>query len=319
MKKFFTNKFWLGVVSLFLAILLFLTATATSMNHQDNSKIAGASETYTHTLTDVPIDIKYDSDDYFISGYSYGADVYMSSVNRVKLDSEINEDTRKFKVVADLTNMKPGTHKVPLKVVNLPSGVNATVSPTTITVTMGKKKTKEFPVYGHVNDKQIKAGYAVDKMSVDVSKVKVTSNESIIDRIDHVAANIPDDKVLDDDFNKTVTLQAVTADGTVLASIIHPSKATLSVKVKKLTKTVPINLIPVGQFSDSISKINYKLSQEKAVISGTKEALEAISVINAEVDISDVTKNTEKKINLSANNVSVDPAQVTVQLTTTKK
>ncbi|MBW1570123.1 YbbR-like domain-containing protein, partial [Streptococcus sp. SPC0] len=70
---------------------------------------------------------------------------------------------------------------------------------------------------------------------------------------------------------------------------------------------------------DSISKINYKLSQEKAVISGTKEALEAISVINAEVDISDVTKNTEKKINLSANNVSVDPAQVTVQLTTTKK
>lgn len=49
-------------------------------------------EIYIYILIDVLIDIKYDSDDYFISGYFYGVDVYMLLVNCVKLDFEINED-----------------------------------------------------------------------------------------------------------------------------------------------------------------------------------------------------------------------------------
>ena len=101
MKKFFNSQFWLVIVSIFFSILLFLTATTSNYTHV-GSQVSGATETFTHTLTNVPIDIKYDSDKYFISGYSYETEVYLTSINRVKLDSEINSDTRSFKVVADL-------------------------------------------------------------------------------------------------------------------------------------------------------------------------------------------------------------------------
>lgn len=84
MKKFFNSQFWLVIVSIIFSILLFLTATTSNYTHV-GSQVSGATETFTHTLTNVPIDIKYDSDKYFISGYSYETEVYLTSINRVKL------------------------------------------------------------------------------------------------------------------------------------------------------------------------------------------------------------------------------------------
>ncbi|HEQ3688266.1 TPA: YbbR-like domain-containing protein [Streptococcus pyogenes] len=318
MKRFLNSRPWLGMVSVFFAILLFLTA-ASSNHNNSSSQIYSPIETYTHSLKDVPIDMKYDSDKYFISGYSYGAEVYLISTNRIKLDSEVNNDTRNFKIVADLTHSHPGTVSVNLRVENLPSGVTATVSPDKISVTIGKKESKVFPVRGSVDAKQIANGYEISKIEMGVNKVEVTSDESTIALIDHVVAKLPDDQVLDRNYSSRVTLQAVSADGTILASAIDPAKTNLSVAVKKITKSVPIRVEAVGMMDDSLSDIQYKLSKQTAVISGSREVLEDIDEIIAEVNISDVTKNTSKTVSLSSSQVSIEPSVVTVQLTTTKK
>ncbi|MFS1663724.1 YbbR-like domain-containing protein [Streptococcus sp. zg-JUN1979] len=313
-----TNTIGLMAVSIFLALLLFLTATINT-NSKTGTQVAGATETYTHTLTNVPIDLKYDSDKYFVSGYSYEVRVYLSSVNRVKLDSEINSDTRQFKVVADLSHEETGTRTVRLKVTNLPSDVTATIEPKTISVTIGQKESKTFEVQGVVAASQVAVGYEVTDVSTNLDTVKVTSDESIIQRIDHVEAALPEDEVLDGNYSGKVNLQAVASDGTVLAGIIAPSKARLDVTVKKLTKEVPVKINLVGEMDESLSKIDYKLSQNTVTISGTREALDAISEVEADVDISNITKDTTKTITLSADDVVVTPAQLSVQLTTTKK
>ena len=313
MKKFFNSQFWLVIVSIVFSILLFLTATSSNYT-RTGSQVSGATETYTHTLENVPIDIKYDTDKYFISGYSYETEVYLTSINRVKLDSEINNDTRSFKVVADLTNLGEGTQTVPLQ-----AGVTATTSPSSISVTIGKKKTKTFEVQGEVDSSQLATGYELKKVSTNISEVEVTSSESIIDQIDHVVAKLPETEVLDSNYSGRVALQAVAADGTILASAINPSKAKLEVTVKKLTKTVPVTVKTTGEMSDKISDISYKLSQSQVTISGSQDALDAVDEVVANVDIANVTKDTSVSVNLSANNVTVDPSVVTVQLTVTKK
>ncbi|EHI69396.1 CdaR family protein [Streptococcus ictaluri] len=318
MKRFLNSRLWLGLVSVFFAILLFLTAA--SSNHKNSgSQIYSPIETYTHSLKDVPIEMKYDSHKYFISGYSYGAGVYLTSTNRIKLDSEVNSDTRSFKIVADLTKSKPGTAMVNLKVENLPSGVTATISPDKVSVTIGKKVTKEFPVRGRVDNKQIANGYDINKIETGIDKAEVTSDESTIALIDHVVAKLPDDEVLSANYSSRVTLQAVSADGTILASAIDPAKANLAVTVKKITKSFPIRVEAVGVMDDSLSDIQYKLSKQTAIISGSREVLDSIDEIVAEVNISDVTKNTSKTVSLSSSQVSIEPSVVTVQLTTTKK
>jgi len=270
-------------------------------------------------LTNVPIDIKYDSDKYFISGYSYETEVYLTSINRVKLDSEINNDTRSFKVVADLTGLGEGTQTVPLKVMNLPSGVTATASPNNISVTIGKKKTKTFNVQGKVDVSQLAPGFELKKVSTDVSEVEVTSDESIIDQIDHVVANLPENEVLNGNYSGRVALQAVSADGTILASAINPSKARLEVSVKKLTKTVPVRVKLTGKMNDKVSDISYNLNQDQVTISGSQAALDAVNEVVATVNVSNITKDTSLSVNLAADNVSVEPSVVTVQLTATKK
>ncbi len=318
MKKFFNSQFWLVIVSIFLSLLLFLAATTSNYTHV-GSQVSGATETYTHTLTNVPIDIKYDSDKYFISGYSYETEVYLTSINRVKLDSEINNDTRSFKVVADLTGLGEGTQTVPLKVMNLPSGVTATASPNNISVTIGKKKTKTFNVQGKVDVSQLAPGFELKKVSTDVSEVEVTSAESIIDQIDHVVANLPENEVLNGNYSGRVALQAVSADGTILASAINPSKARLEVSVKKLTKTVPVRVKLTGKMNDKVSDISYNLNQDQVTISGSQAALDAVNEVVATVNVSNITKDTSLSVNLAADNVSVEPSVVTVQLTATKK
>lgn len=318
MKKFFNSQFWLVIVSIFLSLLLFLAATTSNYTHV-GSQVSGATETYTHTLTNVPIDIKYDSDKYFISGYSYETEVYLTSINRVKLDSEINNDTRSFKVVADLTGLGEGTQTVPLKVMNLPSGVTATASPNNISVTIGKKKTKTFNVQGKVDVSQLAPGFELKKVSTDVSEVEVTSDESIIDQIDHVVAKLPENEVLNGNYSGRVALQAVSADGTILASAINPSKARLEVSVKKLTKTVPVRVKLTGKMNDKLSDISYNLNQDQVTISGSQAALDAVNEVVATVNVSNITKDTSLSVNLAADNVSVEPSVVTVQLTATKK
>ncbi|AUT06337.1 YbbR-like domain-containing protein YbbR [Streptococcus parauberis] len=317
MKKFYNSRLWLGLVSVFFAILLFLSAVSNSNNasSQKNNPV----ETFTQSITDVPIDMKYNSDKYFISDYSYGSQVYLSSTNRVKLDSEVNGDTRHFKIVADLTNSKPGKVSVPLKVSNLPIGLTAKVTPDRLTVTIGRKKTKSFPVTGGVDPKQIVSGYEIASITSTDKRVEVTSDESKIDLIDHVVAKLPDNVKLSSDYNDTVTLQAVSADGTILASSINPAKTDLEVKIKKISKTVPVSVLMTGQMSDRVSEIQPRLSRQTVVISGPRDVLDTINEVTAKVDITDVTKSTSKTVTLSEESVTIEPSSLNVQLTVKKK
>ncbi len=317
MKKFYNSRLWLGLVSVFFAILLFLSAVSNSNNasSQKNNPV----ETFTQSITDVPIDMKYNSDKYFISDYSYGSQVYLSSTNRVKLDSEVNGDTRHFKIVADLTNSKPGKVSVPLKVSNLPIGLTAKVTPDRLTVTIGRKKTKSFPVTGGVDPKQIVSGYEIASITSSDKRVEVTSDESKIDLIDHVVAKLPDNVKLSSDYNDTVTLQAVSADGTILASSINPAKTDLEVKIKKISKTVPVSVLMTGQMSDRVSEIQPRLSRQTVDISGPREVLDTINEVTAKVDITDVTKSTSKTVTLSEESVTIEPSSLNVQLTVKKK
>lgn len=318
LKKLFNRPIFYVIISIFFALILFFVSKSTTYN-ASGTQLRTVTETYSHTIENVPIDIQYDTDKYFISGYSYEAEVYLTSTNRIKLDSEINENTRRFKVVADLTNVKEGTTEAELKVVGLPSEMNATVTPKTVSVTIGKKMTKSFDVKMTIPENQIADGYEVDQIEIANNQVSVTTNESTIGQIDHVEAVLPQDQVLGEDFSGAVTLQAVSSDGTILASVVDPAKTRVNVTLKRLTKEVPINLSITGILSDELSNIDYELSRNTVTITGTKEELAKTDSVRGTVDITGVSKNISKTVSLSASNVTIMPQTVIVKLTTTKK
>ncbi len=316
-KKYSSNNILLALASIFFALILFLTAYAA--NSRSGGSTTGFGQTYSHTLENVPIDIKYDSDKYFISGYSYEAEVYLTTTNRIKLDSETNEDTRHFKVVADLSNLSEGSHKVKLQLTNLPSEVSGEVSPQTMSVTIGKKKTKTFKVEGIVSPDQVASGYSIKEIKTGVTEAEVTSDEATINQIDHVVAVLPEEQTLSANYSKPVTLQAVSAEGKILPSIISPTKTSLSVKIAELSKTVPVAVEITGQLNKNVSAVTYELQTKEVTIYGKQTDLDKISKVTAKVDVSDVSKDTTKSVSLSADNVKVDPEKVNVKLTVKQK
>ncbi|MFZ2459775.1 MAG: CdaR family protein [Streptococcus suis] len=218
-------------LSIFLALLLFFYATTTNYKNSESSASNNESETYIHTLSGVPIDIEYDTNKYFISGFSSTVAVELRGSNRVLLQRESDESTRTFQVIADLRELTDGTQTVTLQLANLPPGVSATLAPDAITVKIGKKVSQSLAVEGVIYSNQLASGYSVSKVTVDVSSVKVTTDEETMAKIDHVEAVAVDISNLDSNYSGTAKLQAVDSDGNVLPVVLSETEANIQVVV----------------------------------------------------------------------------------------
>ncbi|MFC3928106.1 CdaR family protein [Streptococcus caprae] len=300
------------------AFVIFLTAESVNYNRAGTSS-SKVTETYSHTLENVPINFKYDSNTYFISGYSYETSVYLTSINRVNLDSEINADTRSFQVVADLSGLTEGTHEVALQVTDLLTGVTAEVTPANVSVTIGKKQTKDFQAQLDESKLTFADGIILTDYTFDQESVSVTSDETTIGQIDHVEAYLTKDETISGNTDVSVTFRAVSASGTILPASITPSSANVSIQTKKLTKTVPVRVELTGNLDNSVSKVTFEAQYTDVVISGSQENLDKIGEVVVSVDVSSLTNSMTKPVSLSADSVTVQPATMSLKLTVTKK
>ena len=283
-KDFVSSKFIYVLVSLFFAIVLFFNANAVLLKNSNDR--TNASETHSTTLYDVPIELKYDHDKYFVSGFDGSANVYLTSYNLVRLNAEKSPDTRSFHLVVDLTKVKEGTVEVPVRVVELATGVNAQVDPGNISVTVEKKAEKTFDITPVVSLKLLPEGYQLKNVSIDKNTVKVTSGASIITQIDKVQAILPSDVILDNNYSGKVYLQAIDKAGKVLPAKLSPTS------------------------------VNMK---DTATISGEQKFIDEISSITANINVANITKETTIKVPLSQDNVTISPNVIDVTVTPVKK
>jgi len=225
------------ISSLLFACVLFIYAT--SINYQNNNNARSTrTETYTNTVLNVPIDIEYDSEQYFISGFSSEVTVFLTGSNRVTLASEMQESTRKFSVKADLTQATEGTVEVPLTIENLPSGLTAVATPQKITVRIGKKVTREkVPVIPQIDYSQIDESVIIESVTVSDQRVSVTSDSNTLSKIDKLVAVLPTSEKITGNYSGSVPLQAVDKNGTVLPTISTPFETTLKVVTKPARNT----------------------------------------------------------------------------------
>ena len=226
---------WLGHVSgsIFIAVALFFYASSSNYHNKVLPGQASTTENYSHTLNYVPIEIDYDKDNYYISGFTSTVTVELSGSNRLLLQRETDESSRTFKVKADLTNLEPGTHTVKLEVLNLSGGISASINPSTITVQIGRIAKSEFSVQPVIATSQIDSGYRIEKVGLGTDTIEITADEATMQRIDHVEAVIPDVKSLKADYKGSARIQAVDSQGNVLPVSLSTDETNMEVKVKK--------------------------------------------------------------------------------------
>ena len=220
------------VSSLFFAFVLFVYATST--NFQNSNTVRQVkSETYSNTIPNVPIDIQYDNNKYFISGFASEVSVILTGANRVTLASEMQESTRKFKVTADLKDASEGTIEVPLTIENLPNGLTAVATPQKITVKVGKKVRRDnLIVVPQIEQSQIDPKLQIDSVAVSNERVSVTTDQETVTKIDRIIAVLPTSERITGNYTGSVPLQAIDRNGVALPVVITPFDTIMKITTK---------------------------------------------------------------------------------------
>ena len=210
------------VSSLFFAFVLFVYATST--NFQNSNTVRQVkSETYSNTIPNVPIDIQYDNNKYFISGFASEVSVILTGANRVTLASEMQESTRKFKVTADLKDASE----------NLPNGLTAVATPQKITVKVGKKVRRDnLIVVPQIEQSQIDPKLQIDSVTVSNERVSVTTEQETVTKIDRIIAVLPTSERITGNYTGSVPLQAIDRNGVALPVVITPFDTIMKITTK---------------------------------------------------------------------------------------
>lgn len=160
-------------------------------------------------------------------------------------------------------------------------------NPATIDVQLARNKNGVFPVDLKPNI-TMKQGYKLINTTITPASSQIIAEESIIDSIGSVRANL-DIKNLDRDTTRTVVCKVYNKDGNEISSL----STNLKVEVKlEVAKEVPVSLVTRGRLAADYVETLRVIDPMVVLVSGPADALAALTEIKTgQVDIDKITGN----------------------------
>ncbi|HCM86610.1 MULTISPECIES: CdaR family protein [Enterococcus] len=299
------------LISLVFSLILFF-----NVNGQNFSQLISSEANYEESIQNLPITVLYNSDEYFVHGFSSNVSVKLSGANRIQLNKEIDPDTRDFSVVADLTKLTSGTHEVRLKTKNLSSSLFASIDPEKISVTVEKKVKKQFDVSPILSSTTSNNGLKIGEMSTKPEKVEITTGENTMKEIDRVVASVDSSKLNTDQESIQAPVQALNASGEALPIQSDPQNVTVSFEIQTPSKEVSLYPIQEGDLPSAVESVKIDLNRTKATITGVQSVLDKIDSIGIPVDVSQIQGTVKKFIDVPVSgDYQVNPKTVSAQVT----
>ncbi|HLS59661.1 MAG TPA: CdaR family protein [Virgibacillus sp.] len=288
MDKWFDSKWFVRVISLVFACLLYYFVDMDITPQLSETRVPGAVE-QTEVLNDVPVNIRIDSDRYVVSGVPEFVTVSLDGANSV-LTPTIRQ--RNFEVYVDLEELGEGTHTVDLEYTKVPSELSVFIEPKTIEVEIEERASEDFPVsVDFINKDQLPEGYELSEVVVNPEQVTITSSRSVIDQIAIVQVYIDVAGLTESVNNREIPVNVYDSSGNVLNARVEPESVVVSVNVDNPSKEVPVEILTTGELPEGYELISIDPKVEHVEIYGTSEALEETNEVSTvEVDLSKVNK-----------------------------
>ncbi len=291
-EPFWTKREFVAIVSLFLAVLVWLTVT---MVIDTNTNI---------TFRNVKVDFSYDSRQYT----ALGLDIVNEPEAQVsvRLDGsgttlgEISE--KDIVVYPDYSAVKgAGAQQLNLivRVVNsrYSSNVRADIvsGSRTVMVVFDTIVSKNFPITPDVEGLNLAENYALNRTACSPLEVTVTGPESEVEKINSAVARVEMDGTITESVTRKAQIELLDADG----NQIDLEYATMNVTDTDVIMTVylqkelplSVNFINAPPSFD-LSTLHYSLSQESLMIAGPTKQVESLDKIDvASFDLSSYVQN----------------------------
>jgi len=286
MDKLMDNRWFIKVVALLLAILLY-SSVPNGTNKLTDVNVPG--DQTTDTITDVPVKAYFDTENLVVSGIPNTVKV---RVQGPKIHVQSAKAQRNFEVYVDLTKAKIGKQTVKLKIRNLSDKLKATVSPAYLKVSVQEKVSEKFNVGAEYNPRLVADGYTAGKPIVEPNIVTVTGAKDVVDRITYVKAALNLRGTIFETLTQNAAIQVLDRDLNKLDVTVEPETVKVTIPIKHTSKTVPIDVVKKGTAPTGVKIGSIDLDKKEATITGDEAVLDKTDHVRVEVDLSKIYDDT---------------------------
>ncbi|GGF34851.1 hypothetical protein GCM10010954_37400 [Halobacillus andaensis] len=314
MDNLFKNKWFIRIISLLLAVLLWVSINVDD-NMDSDSQWFNNTSSVTEVMNDIPLEVQFDSEEYVVTGLPQNVAVSVEGPNSAVAPVVRQQN---FTAFVDLNDLGPGTHEVTVQHSGISNQLSVSIEPQVVEVTIEEKESQNFPVtIDLINESQIENEYTVGEAEIDPNEVTITGSSAAIDRVASVKAIIDvgeADATLED---IEAPVKVYDAQGNELNVLLDPTTVDVTVPITRSEKDVPISFEPEGEAPEGMEVDSISSETDSVTISGPNDVLDEIENFeDIPVDVSDVTENetVEVDIPLPEEVSSVEPETVEVEV-----
>lgn len=285
-EKWLANKNTLIFISLAISLVTFFIV---------DSKSIALSETSAEVIYHQPVNYVYNQESYVVEGLPKTVDITLIGRNS---DLYLARQLSTHDVTIDLSDLKPGTHKVNLKYRQSLSSIDYKLDPSVATVIIYPKKSNSKNVtIDLLNKDKLDEKLFIKDIKPSIEEVYIKGAEHVLNQVATIKAlldvnNIPNPAVGEIDVND-IPLLAYDDHGNIIDVEIVPAKINAKVTITSPKKEVPIKIIPKGNvvFGKAISSITSDVN--KVTVYGDETILEKLNYIPIEIDVDGLKSNKE--------------------------
>lgn len=231
-KGFFRRKWFLRIISLILALFLFMYVNGSKsgflrQNTRNNNQSSALMSNKSVNLR-MPLDVTIDNNKYIVSGYPQYVKVKVTGPSALVTTTS---NTQNFKVYADLSDLTPGKHRVKLKTSGLNSELTSKIEPQYINVNIQPRKTITMKVTIRLSTRYLDNGYKLGRPHSDIQTVQVTGSRDEVNKVNRIVAFVAIPHDAKDNIARQVTLQAIDRNGQTLNVVISPTTTNVSIPI----------------------------------------------------------------------------------------
>ena len=279
-------------IYLIFAVALFIAVDQRKISMRESSA---------EVLKDVPVIAEYNQESYVIEGLPDKVDVTLIGG---KSDLYFAKQSGTQNIVVDLSDLKPGTHKVSINYTQDFRALEYSVNPSTATIIIYQKESATKNVtYDLINQNKLGEKKIVDNVTISASEVIVKGPEYKLNQVAIVKAlinleKLPTQEVGTQTINN-VPLVAYDENGEIVDVEIVPETLSAEVVIKSPSKEVPIKIVPKGTVAFGYAIKSIVASESKITVWGSSESLADLKYIEVSVNVSDIKSDQQYKLEIA--------------------
>ena len=284
LEKALSKKSSIIILSLVLAIIVFFIID------RENTTLL---ETNAEVLYDIPLSATYNDEEYVVEGLPETVDITLIGT---KANLYLAQQLPTQDVTVDLSDLKPGVHKVNLKYKQSITSVEYKLDPSVVTVVVSSKKSETRSIESDiVNLKKLDSKLAINSTKLDTDEVIIKGTEDSIAKVSTIKALVNVSNMVDPKAGtntlRDIPLIAYDENGFKVDVEMVPSKVTATIQIESPSKSVPLEVEPVGNVIFGKAIKNMTTNVQKVTIYGSSKVLDNTNSIKVKVDVNNLKSN----------------------------